>query len=89
MQGPFDHSKLATVDGQWSFVGSSNLDARSLRLNFEVDVEVYDPAFAESVDARIRLALEHAEAVDLDALRQRPFLVRLFDRVLWLASPYL
>ncbi|SMC59107.1 cardiolipin synthase [Rhizobium sp. RU36D] len=89
VQGPFDHSKLATVDGQWSFVGSSNLDSRSLRLNFEVDVEVYDPAFAEAVDARIRHALEHAEAVDLDTLRQRPFLVRLFDRVVWLASPYL
>lgn len=89
VQGPFDHSKLATVDGQWSFVGSSNLDSRSLRLNFEVDVEVYDPAFAEAVDKRILDALDHSEPVDLETLRQRPFLVRLFDRVVWLASPYL
>lgn len=89
VQGPFDHSKLATVDGQWSFVGSSNLDSRSLRLNFEVDVEVYDPAFAEAVDKRILHALDHSEPVDLETLRQRPFLVRLFDRVVWLASPYL
>lgn len=89
VQGPFDHSKLATVDGQWSFVGSSNLDSRSLRLNFEVDVEVYDAAFAEAVDKRILHALDHSEPVDLETLRQRPFLVRLFDRVVWLASPYL
>lgn len=89
VQGPFDHSKLATVDGQWSFVGSSNLDSRSLRLNFEVDVEVYDAAFAEAVDKRILDALDHSEPVDPETLRQRPFLVRLFDRVVWLASPYL
>src|SRR5690606_28003425 len=40
--GPFDHAKLMTIDGVWSYVGSSNLDSRSLRLNFELDVEIYD-----------------------------------------------
>src|SRR5690606_27232394 len=32
--GVFNHSKLMTIDGAWSYVGSSNLDPRSLRLNF-------------------------------------------------------
>ena len=44
--GPFDHSKLLAIDGVWAFVGSSNLDPRSLRLNFEIDVEVLDADFA-------------------------------------------
>jgi len=52
--GPFDHSKLMAVDGAWALIGSSNLDSRSLRLNFELDVEIYDRAVAGEVDAAIR-----------------------------------
>ncbi|MBW8283008.1 MAG: cardiolipin synthase [Rhizobium sp.] len=88
-QGPFDHSKLMTVDGEWVFVGSSNLDSRSLRLNFEIDIEVFDAAFAATIDARIDAALDGAAPVTLEELSRRPFIFRLFDRVLWLGSPYL
>ncbi len=87
--GPFNHSKLLVIDDRWSYVGSSNLDPRSLRLNFEVDIEVMDEGFAEAVSARINDAMETAVAVNLEALRARPFPVRLFERILWLASPYL
>jgi cardiolipin synthase len=38
---PFDHTKLLIVDGIWAMVGSVNWDARSLRLNFEFNVECY------------------------------------------------
>ena len=44
--GPFDHSKLMLVDGAWCCLGSANWDARSLRLNFEFNVEVYDTALS-------------------------------------------
>ncbi|MFA6584673.1 MAG: phospholipase D-like domain-containing protein [Elusimicrobiaceae bacterium] len=43
---PFDHSKIAVVDGQWSFVGSANWDVRSLRLNFEANLECLSGEFA-------------------------------------------
>jgi cardiolipin synthase len=88
-KGPFDHSKLLSVDSTWAFVGSSNLDPRSLRLNFEIDLAVLDPGFASEVDARIGAAIESATAVTLAGLRARPFPVRLIDRILWLGSPYL
>lgn len=88
-QGPFDHSKLMTVDGQWAFIGSSNLDSRSLRLNFEIDLEVFDADFAATIEARIDASLEGAEPVTQEELRKRPFVYRLFDRFLWLGSPYL
>src|SRR5262245_14984538 len=39
--GAFDHSKLLVVDGAWTLLGSANWDARSLRLNFELNVECY------------------------------------------------
>lgn len=89
VKGPFDHSKLLSIDGTWAFIGSSNLDPRSLRLNFEVDVEVLDADLAGWIDGRIGDAIGRATQVTLPGLRSRPFPVRLFDRILWLGSPYL
>lgn len=87
--GPFNHSKLMTVDGKWSYLGSSNMDARSLRLNFETDFEVFDEAFARELEERINHAREGARQVTLKMLAKRPFLYRLRDRILWLGLPYL
>ena len=39
---PFDHSKIVIVDDIWSFIGSSNWDARSLEFNFEINLECFD-----------------------------------------------
>ncbi|MER9328493.1 phosphatidylserine/phosphatidylglycerophosphate/cardiolipin synthase family protein [Mesorhizobium sp. M0488] len=88
-KGPFDHSKLLSIDGVWAYVGSSNLDARSLRLNFEIDLEILDAGFAGEIEARIGSAIGTAVPVTLETLRARPFVIRLFDRILWLGSPYL
>lgn len=88
-KGPFDHSKLLVVDSTWAFVGSSNLDPRSLRLNFEIDVEVLDPGFAGKIEARIEASIGTATEVTLEGLRAKPFFERLIDRILWLGSPYL
>ncbi len=87
--GAFNHSKLMTIDGRWSYVGSSNLDPRSLRLNFEIDLEVMDAAFSHQVSERIRPLLSTAEPVTLAGLRSQPFFKRLANRIFWLGSPYL
>jgi cardiolipin synthase len=87
--GPFDHSKLMAVDGAWALIGSSNLDSRSLRLNFELDVEIYDRDIAGEVDAAIRQRIASAWPETLATLRARPLLTRLRNRTVWLASPYL
>jgi cardiolipin synthase len=88
-KGAFNHSKLLAIDGTWAYVGSSNLDPRSLRLNFEVDLEVLDKGFAGKIDAHIATVLETAARVELSVLRARPFPVRLIEKILWLGSPYL
>ncbi|MET2830545.1 phospholipase D-like domain-containing protein [Mesorhizobium shangrilense] len=87
--GAFDHSKLLSIDGVWTYVGSSNLDARSLRLNFEIDLEVLDAGFAAEIESRIGSAMASATPVTLETLRARPFVIRLLDKLLWLGSPYL
>ncbi len=53
MHPPFDHSKLMTVDGSWALVGSANWDVRSLRLNFEFNVECYGSRAAAEIDKGI------------------------------------
>jgi cardiolipin synthase len=88
-QGNFDHSKLCTVDGGWSYVGSSNIDPRSLRLNFELDLEVYDRGFAAGLETQIDTVIAQAERITIRTLRRQPFLLRLRNKVAWLASPYL
>lgn len=87
--GPFNHSKLITIDGQWSYVGSSNMDPRSLRLNFELDVEIYCHDMAKQIEELIDAPIKTAEALTLDTLKKLPFKKRLINRVIWLASPYL
>jgi cardiolipin synthase len=87
--GAFDHSKLLTVDEAWSYTGSSNLDPRSLRLNFELDTEIYDREVAQHISARIDSVIASSHAQTLEMLRDLPFAKRLRNKVIWLATPYL
>ena len=86
---PFDHSKLATVDGEWSLVGSSNWDARSLRLNFEYNLECYDTDLAEKLDAIIDAKIARARKLLPQELASGPVLLRLRDAAARLFMPYL
>ncbi|NYT59293.1 cardiolipin synthase [Alcaligenaceae bacterium] len=88
-RGCFNHSKLITIDGAWSYVGSSNMDPRSLRLNFELDMEVYSSELAAQIETLVDNQIEEAEAVTLEGLAAIPFRKRLRNRIIWLASPYL
>jgi len=38
---PFVHSKLLLVDDNYALVGSANIDPRSLRLNYELGLEIF------------------------------------------------
>ena len=84
---PFDHSKLMTVDGIWCLVGSSNWDVRSFRLNFELDLEVYDPALAGRIDALI--SAQQGSRISAAQLNARPLPVRIRDGAARLMLPYL
>jgi cardiolipin synthase len=86
---PFDHSKLCTIDGNWSLIGSSNWDARSFRLNFEFDLECYDPDLTRRLDAVIDAKIARGKRMDVEALIRRPIPIRLRDAAARLMMPYL
>jgi cardiolipin synthase len=86
---PFDHSKLCVVDGEWSMVGSTNWDARSLRLNFEYNLECYDRDFAARLDAIFDEKIARGRAMCRAELEARSLPARLRDGLARLLTPYL
>lgn len=86
---PFDHAKLLVVDGLWSLVGSSNWDPRSLRLNFEFNIECFDAALGRALDSLIGRRVEAARQLSQADIDRRSLAVKLRDGIAWLFSPYL
>lgn len=86
---PFDHSKAMVVDDHWVLFGSANWDPRSLRLNFELDVECYHAPLAEHLAALIDSRIASARELDHETLAARGLAVRLRDGVARLLTPYL
>ena len=86
---PFDHSKLMIVDGHWVLLGSANWDARSLRLNFELNVECYNRSFAQAMEKIITGKMAAAREVTLAEADGRSLPGKLRDAIARLFSPYL
>jgi len=86
---PFAHTKLFLMDDYYALVGSANLDPRSMRLNFELVVEVYDAAVVRGLRAHFDEVRGASREVTETWLRRRPLLLKLRDALFWLFSPYL
>jgi cardiolipin synthase len=86
---PFDHSKLMLVDGAWALIGSANWDPRSLRLNFEINVELYGETTVARLEEIFAAKKATARELTLDDLRARPWWMKLRDGLARLAQPYL
>lgn len=86
---PFDHSKLFIVDGAWVFFGSMNVDPRSMRLNFEFNVEAYDRELGARLEALVIEKRQSSKAVTLAQVNGRPLWMKLRDGVARLFTPYL
>lgn len=86
---PFAHTKLLLVDDYYAMVGSANLDPRSLFLNFELNMEIFDPAFCATLHEYFAQVCARAYEVDEAFYKRRSLSNRLLDAAFWLFSPYL
>lgn len=86
---PFDHSKLMLVDGGWTLFGSSNWDTRSLRLNFEFNVECYDEQLTGKLLNHVITRMRDGRELSLDQIEKRPLPVKLRDGMARLFAPHL
>jgi len=78
-QPTFMHAKVAVVDGQWSMLGSPNLNTRSRQLDEENVFGVLDPALARHLDDLFVADLARSREISLDAWRRRNPLLKLLQ----------
>ncbi len=86
---PFNHSKLLIVDEFYVLLGSANLDPRSLRLNFEFNLEVYDSALGAEMSAHFDEVLARSQPITIESLNKRPAGIKVRDAIAKLFAPYL
>jgi cardiolipin synthase len=86
---PFAHTKLILVDDHYVQVGSANIDSRSLRLNFELNVEIFDQTLAKTLKNYFEKLRGRCRKITLQELDGRPLPQRLQDAFAWLFSSYL
>lgn len=85
---PFDHSKLFLVDDAWLFAGSANWDVRSFKLNFESNMECFDPVLAQKVLHIIKDKKKRSSPVLYHPHRRTPILCTLRNNIFRLLTPY-
>lgn len=66
------HAKTAVIDGDWSTIGSANLDWRSVVFNNEMNAVILGPAFGGQMEALFRRDLAGSKPIDLDQWHHRP-----------------
>lgn len=86
---PFVHTKLFVVDAHYAIVGSANLDPRSLRLNFELAVEIFEHALGAELCAHCERQARVSERVTMEQMDARTLPVRARDAICWLFAPYM
>ena len=89
IEGKFVHSKLLLIDDQYSLIGTANIDPRSLRLNYELAVEVFSADFNARMERYFLSFCKDAKPCTLSQLNSRSLPIRLRDSLAWLFSPYL
>jgi len=88
-QHGFLHSKVLTVDGTISSVGSANMDQRSFNLNFEVNALIYDEAVTARLEEDFWRDLSRSCQLDLERFKARPLRHKVLDSIARLLSPML
>lgn len=83
------HTKSLVVDGAFTLFGSVNLDMRSLRLNYEITLMLYDANMSAQIRSLQQRYLDRSIPIDPERWADRPALERLKENAAQLMSPLL
>jgi cardiolipin synthase A/B len=83
------HSKALVIDGQWSVIGSCNLDPRSLRSNLEFLGVVRGRSLARTLEQICAYELRHSHRIVADHWRCRSWWQRQLDWLAWVCRRWL
>jgi len=76
------HAKTCTIDGEWSTIGTANLDRLSSVGNYEINVEVYSKKLANQMEELFKYDTSNSFELTLDKWLKRPWYAILSERVL-------
>ena len=83
------HAKTATIDGNWSTIGTANVDRLSMSGNYEINVEIIDPALAEEMERIFQTDLTNSLPLTLDEWEARDVYSRFTELILKPLRPLL
>ena len=76
------HAKTCTIDGQWSTVGTANLDRLSALGNYEINVELYSEALARQMEDQFERDVSHAKELRWQEWERRPWYAKAGEVIL-------
>lgn len=88
-QNAMVHAKTATVDGQWTTIGTANIDRLSLSGNYEINLEIYDESVAAQMEQIFETDLSNCRQLTIDEWDQRSAVARFSETVLAPLRPLL
>ena len=83
------HAKTATIDGQWSTIGTANIDRLSLLGNYEINMEVYNAEVAKQMEDVFAIDSSNAVELTIEAWERRHAMVKFSETVLTPLRPLL
>ena len=83
------HAKTLVIDDWMGTIGSTNMDIRSFKLNFEINAFVYQKKFVQELAQQFCCDLEEAHRISLHDYQHKPYLSRILYSIARLFSPLL
>jgi cardiolipin synthase len=87
--GIFSHAKAMLIDNEWGYMGSSNCDVRSFRLNYELDFVVSNGGFIQKLYEQFLGELHESEEILLTDVRKKKLPMLLLENLCALLTPIL
>lgn len=83
----FIHAKTMIIDESFSIIGTANMNHRSFNLDFEVNANIYDAEVSKKLRHLFYEDLKYSKKISLMQWIERPFRVKLAERIARLFSP--
>ena len=87
--GRFSHTKAVLLDHKWAYMGSSNCDVRSFRLNYELDFTANDDEFIDALYEQFINAMDKSEEISSAMVLKKKLPRQLLENLCSLLTPIL
>lgn len=83
------HTKSLTIDGEFTLIGSANIDRRSFDLNYENNMLIADKKIVADIISRQRRYIKNSQLVTVNAVEQWSAWRRLWNNAIAVLGPIL